>query len=44
MKVLLVDAMVCFGHKVDIGSCSATPFVDTALNLVAMLGPVWQQK
>jgi len=35
MKVFLIDALVCIGSEMDIDSCTSTPFVNTALNLIA---------
>ena len=34
-KVFLVDALVCIGSKMDIGSRTSNPFIDTALDLIA---------
>ena len=35
VKVFLVDALVCIGSEMDINKCTSTPFVNTALDLIA---------
>jgi hypothetical protein len=35
VKVFLVDALVCIGSEMDINTCTGTPFINTALDLIA---------
>ena len=35
VKVFLIDALVCIGSEMDINTCTGTPFINTALDLIA---------